>query len=153
MSETEEVLLESIDDLGLTQAIVGPLKAAGIHSIGEVVSMPDEKLLEVENFGKAKLKRIRDAVNGLQLVEETAEPAPSFAEPKSINGPAHTQREENLMDAAKRSQAAALHAQQELRAREAQFRGLADALVKVGNSADQIRALWPEYQSPEEREE
>jgi hypothetical protein len=66
---------------------------------------------------------------------------------------AQTQREANAMAAAERSGEAALHAQQELRAREKQFRGLCDDLVKAGNSPDQLREYWPAYQSPEERGE
>jgi len=62
-----------------------------------------------------------------------------------------TLREERLGEAAQRSQAAALQAQQDLRDREGQFTNLCDALVEAGNDPGELRGYWDGYKSPDDR--
>lgn len=142
----------SIEDLGLTPGQQTPLRASGIHTVGEIMAMSDVDLLKIENLGKAKLAAIRKRV---QEYQEEEAPEPERKAPPREDPPQRPQtfREERLQEATERIQLAALQAQQNLRLCEEQFQGLCDALVKVGNSPDELRKYWPEYRSPEERGE
>ena len=145
----------SIDDLGLAPRILGPLKKAGIHTVGEIKGMGDLELLDVEGIGPGSLKTLRLVVDSAMAPSEPApEPSPSFTQPAKSKPATHaTLKESRQAEAIERLQESALKTQQTLKLRESQFRLICDDLLLAGNTPDAMRTYWPEYLSPEERGE
>ncbi|MEN8148277.1 MAG: DNA-directed RNA polymerase subunit alpha [Planctomycetota bacterium] len=57
-AELKEKYLTPISELDLSVRAANCMEVEGIETIGDLVGMPEEKLLEVRNFGKTSLKEI-----------------------------------------------------------------------------------------------
>lgn len=138
---------ESMTDLAeleVSKTTLTTLFNAGLKTIEDVQRLSDREFLNLPRCGQNRLDEVRNAIKGLP------HPTPKPEKAKTNGGP-QTFKEARLQDAAAASQKAALASQQALREREGQFRKLCDDLLGAGNTADELRAYWPEYRSPEER--
>ena len=73
-AELKEKFLTPISDLDLSVRAANCMEVEGIETIGDLVRMPEEKLLEVRNFGKTSLKEITKKLGerGLSLGMDVA---------------------------------------------------------------------------------
>ena len=69
VGEMDPILVQSIDDLGLSGRSVNSLKAEDIHYVGDLIQRAEQDLLRTPNLGKKSITEIKDALaqHGLSL--------------------------------------------------------------------------------------
>jgi DNA-directed RNA polymerase subunit alpha len=63
----KELLERSVDELELSVRASNCLRAAQIHTIGELVIKSEQEMLQYRNFGKKSLKEIQDLIQTMNL--------------------------------------------------------------------------------------
>ena len=67
-------LNDSLGDLGISQRSLSALEASGISTVGQVMKISDDDLLEIKGFGPKSLEQLRDAlVEDDKLLEELSD--------------------------------------------------------------------------------
>ena len=67
MSQMNEVLNRSVEELELSVRSYNCLKNANIQSIGDLVQKTEAEMLRTKNFGRKSLNEIKEILGGLQL--------------------------------------------------------------------------------------
>lgn len=67
LTQMQELLLKSIDELDLSVRAKNCLDAVSLTSIGDLVRQSESELLKVRNFGKTSLKEIKKKLSDLNL--------------------------------------------------------------------------------------
>jgi len=70
LAADEEHSVFCLEQLGVPQRVINLLYDDGVKSVGDLLSRPPERILEIPNFGKSQLRMVMDALSRYDQIEE-----------------------------------------------------------------------------------
>ena len=67
IDDNEQVLSLTLEELDLSLRAFNCLKRAGINTVGEIIEVPEDELVNIKNFGKKSFLEVKEKIEGLGL--------------------------------------------------------------------------------------